>query len=88
MDFNISKEDEQAAATFDEFLQKRIAPRAHKADEESRLPKENWGDLKEIGYTGCVSLELYNPTYWESDLAKVARVGLEKTLAAIEAAKV
>lgn len=45
-------------------------------------------DLKAIGYTGCISLELYNPTYWESDLAKVARVGLEKTLATIEAAGV
>ncbi len=43
-------------------------------------------DLKAIGFTGCISLELYNPTYWESDLAKVARVGLEKTLATIEAA--
>lgn len=45
-------------------------------------------DLKEIGYTGCVSLELYNPTYWNSDLAAVAKIGLEKTLATIEAAKV
>lgn len=45
-------------------------------------------DLKEIGYTGCVSLELYNPTYWEGDLAQVARTGLEKTLTAIERAKV
>jgi 2-keto-myo-inositol isomerase len=45
-------------------------------------------DLKEIGYRGCISLELYNPTYWESDLAKVARVGLEKTRAVIEAANV
>lgn len=43
-------------------------------------------DLRDIGYTGCVSLELYNPTYWESDLAEVARIGLEKTVASIEAA--
>jgi sugar phosphate isomerase/epimerase len=45
-------------------------------------------DLKETGYIGCVSLELYNPTYWEGDLAQVARTGLEKTLAIIEAARV
>lgn len=45
-------------------------------------------DLKEIGYRGCISLELYNPTYWESDLARVAEVGLEKTLATIGAAGV
>ena len=45
-------------------------------------------DLKTIGFTGCISLELYNPTYWESDLGRVARIGLEKTLATIEAANV
>jgi len=43
-------------------------------------------DLKEIGYRGCISLELYNPTYWESSLADVARIGLEKTVASIQAA--
>ncbi len=43
-------------------------------------------DLVEIGYTGCISLELYNPTYWEQDHAAVARTGLEKTVAVIEAA--
>lgn len=45
-------------------------------------------DLKEIGYRGCVSLELYNPEYWERDLATVARVGLEKTVGVIEGAGV
>jgi sugar phosphate isomerase/epimerase len=43
-------------------------------------------DLVTIGYTGCVSLELYNPTYWAQDHEQVARTGLEKTLAVIEAA--
>lgn len=43
-------------------------------------------DLITIGYTGCVSLELYNPTYWAQDHEQVARTGLEKTLAVIEAA--
>lgn len=43
-------------------------------------------DLRDIGYNGCISLELYNPTYWQSDLAEVARIGLEKTVATIEAA--
>lgn len=43
-------------------------------------------DLAAIGYTGCVSLELYNPTYWEQDHATVARTGLEKTVAVIEKA--
>jgi sugar phosphate isomerase/epimerase len=43
-------------------------------------------DLAAIGYTGCISLELYNPTYWEQDHATVARTGLEKTLTLIQAA--
>ncbi len=43
-------------------------------------------DLVTIGYTGCVSVELYNPTYWKQDHATVARTGLEKTLGVIERA--
>lgn len=43
-------------------------------------------DLLAIGYTGCVSLELYNPAYWERDLEGVAREGRDKTLAVIERA--
>jgi len=40
-------------------------------------------DLQRIGYTGCVSLELYNEEYWKQDPMVVARTGLEKTLAVI-----
>jgi sugar phosphate isomerase/epimerase len=43
-------------------------------------------DLAEIGYTGCVSLELYNPTYWAQDHAQVARTGLERLVSVIESA--
>ena len=45
-------------------------------------------DLKATGYTGCVSLELYNPSYWEQDHLEVAKKGLEKTLKVIEQAGV
>jgi sugar phosphate isomerase/epimerase len=45
-------------------------------------------DLKASGFTGCVSLELYNPNYWEQDLRAVAETGLQKTLETIEAAGV
>ncbi len=45
-------------------------------------------DLKATGFQGCISLELYNPNYWQQDLSKVARTGLEKTLAVIEKAGV
>lgn len=43
-------------------------------------------DLDAIGFKGCVSLELYNPGYWQRDHAEVAREGLEKTVAVIDAA--
>lgn len=43
-------------------------------------------DLRDIGYGGCISLELYNPGYWEQDLASVAKTGLERTVAVIEGA--
>lgn len=43
-------------------------------------------DLIEIGYSRCISLELYNPAYWKRDPLEVARTGLEKTLRVIEQA--
>lgn len=43
-------------------------------------------DLRDIGYTGCISLELYNPSYWERKPADVLAEGLEKTLSVIERA--
>ncbi|MCW9707135.1 sugar phosphate isomerase/epimerase family protein [Fodinibius salsisoli] len=45
-------------------------------------------DLKQTGFSGCVSLELYNPKYWDQDLQQVAETGLRKTLNVIEEAGV
>lgn len=45
-------------------------------------------DLHDTGYSGCVSLELYNPDYWKQDLQQVAETGLQKTLEVIEEAGV
>lgn len=45
-------------------------------------------DLKSTGFSGCISVELYNPDYWKQDLLTVARTGLQKTLAVIEKASV
>jgi len=45
-------------------------------------------DLKATGFKGCISLELYNPKYWEQDHLTVVKTGLEKTLAVIEKAGV
>jgi 2-keto-myo-inositol isomerase len=40
--------------------------------------------LRQIGYRGPLSLELFNPTLWEQDPAEVARIGLERMKAVIE----
>lgn len=45
-------------------------------------------DLHNIGFKGCVSLELYNPDYYEWDLLEVANTGLQKTLDVIKKAGV
>lgn len=43
-------------------------------------------DLRTIGYRRCISLELYNPEYWQRDPLEVAVEGREKTLRVIERA--
>ncbi|MDN5213351.1 sugar phosphate isomerase/epimerase family protein [Fulvivirgaceae bacterium BMA12] len=45
-------------------------------------------DLKATGFSGCVSLELYNPEYHQQDLLQVAKTGLQKTLSVIKQAGV
>ena len=43
-------------------------------------------DLKTIGYTGMLSLELFNRDYWKQDALSVARTGREKMQALVELA--
>ena len=40
--------------------------------------------VRESGYQGVISLELFNASYWEQDPKEVARIGLEKTKAALK----
>ena len=40
--------------------------------------------LKQIGYQGRVSLELFNPQLWEQDPAEVLRVGIARMRALLE----
>ena len=40
-------------------------------------------DLKEMKYSGLVSLELFNPEYWKQDPSVVAKTGCEKVKAAL-----
>ncbi len=65
-------------------------PREQQTDADRVYPGDGiapLGDMleiiKESGYQGIVSLELFNRTYWEQDPKEVARVGLEKTRAAL-----
>jgi 2-keto-myo-inositol isomerase len=43
-------------------------------------------DLRDAGFAGTLSLELFNRGYWEQDPLVVARTGLEKMKAAVERA--
>jgi sugar phosphate isomerase/epimerase len=40
-------------------------------------------DLRQIGYRGVLSLELFNRDYWKQDALTVARTGLDKMRAAV-----
>jgi 2-keto-myo-inositol isomerase len=46
--------------------------------------KQIFRDLKNNGFNGVLSLELFNPTYYQGDPLEVIRVGLEKMKAAAE----
>ena len=43
-------------------------------------------DLKAIGYTGPLSLEVFNQEYYKQDPLTVARTGIEKMRAVVAAA--
>ena len=42
--------------------------------------------LKAVGFTGYLSVELFNRTYWKESPAKVAQAAIDKTRAAVKAA--
>jgi sugar phosphate isomerase/epimerase len=48
--------------------------------------KEMIRDLVKIGYTGILSLELFNEDYWKQDAMLVAKTGLEKMKAVVRSA--
>jgi sugar phosphate isomerase/epimerase len=47
--------------------------------------KEMLRDLRQLGFGGFLSLELFNRDYWKQDAMQVARTGLEKMRAVAEA---
>jgi sugar phosphate isomerase/epimerase len=65
-------------------------PRETIKDADRVYPGDGVAPLKEIlsdmfatGFQGFLSLELFNPTYWQQDAHEVARTGLEKMRAAV-----
>ncbi len=79
MDLSINDEDRQFAEAFDKFCRDRIGARAKKADQEGALPKENLGDLKEIGF-----FQLFYPAPFgihDGETAWLRRAMAEESLA-------
>ena len=69
-------------------------PREQITDAQRVYPGDGVAPLKEIirdllaaGFTGVLSLELFNRDYWKQDALAVARTGLEKMKAAVQAAQ-
>jgi 2-keto-myo-inositol isomerase len=48
--------------------------------------KDVFRTLRDIGYRGMLSLELFNPEYYKRDAYEVVKTGLEKTKTAVKAA--
>jgi 2-keto-myo-inositol isomerase len=68
-------------------------PRATIADKDRVYPGDGvcplddvFRMLKASGYRGALSLELFNPSYWQQDAMLVAKTGLAKTRAAVQRA--
>lgn len=66
-------------------------PRETIADQDRVWPTDGIAPLQRIltilrdsGYNGMLSLELFNPNYWQGDPAAVLRTGLAKMKAAVE----
>jgi len=65
-------------------------PREQQADPDRVMPGDGVIDLaaianqlRRIGFSGVLSLELFNPTYWEQDPLEVAKLGLKKMKATV-----
>ena len=46
--------------------------------------RQTFETLREIGFDGFVSLELFNPSYWQGDALQTAKTGREKLRIALE----
>ncbi len=94
--FNGLKQMRGSAISIFQFADAPASPRPNELTDQQRvfpgdgiLPlPEILKDLYETGFKGCISLELYNPEYYQRDLLEVAKEGLEKTMKVIKDAGV
>jgi 2-keto-myo-inositol isomerase len=61
----------------------RDADRVYPGDGIAPL-REILHTLRDIGFNGYLSVELFNPTYWQQDAFTVAKTALEKTQALVQ----
>jgi 2-keto-myo-inositol isomerase len=68
-------------------------PREKATDADRVYPGDGVGplgsifrDLRDNGFRGALSLELFNKQYWKGEPLQVAKTGLEKTRATVEKA--
>lgn len=73
--------DYSSAITRDKI---KDADRVYPGDGDGPL-KNTLRLLRDIGYKGMLSLELFNPEYWKQDATLVAKTGLEKMEAVVKA---
>lgn len=66
-------------------------PRETQHDPDRVMPGDGIVDLKryvellgQVGFAGCISLELFRRDLWEQDPTEVAKIGLEKMRAVVE----
>jgi alkylation response protein AidB-like acyl-CoA dehydrogenase len=83
MDFSMSEAHRQFGDSFEDFCRRQIAPRAAEADRTSKLPRENWTDLVEMGFFGLYHETRYGGLGDEADwlMRALAEEALSKACA-------
>jgi alkylation response protein AidB-like acyl-CoA dehydrogenase len=81
MDFSITDEQQQFADTFEKFCQERIAPRSTATDQAGELNKQNWADLKEMGFFGLTLPEALGGSAADWVMRSMAEESLAKACA-------
>jgi alkylation response protein AidB-like acyl-CoA dehydrogenase len=81
MDFSITDEQSELAKGFEDFCQKKIAPRADAVDKAGELPGETWRDLAEMGFFGMTFPEEWGGIGADHVVTAMAEESLAKACA-------